>query len=112
VNAVCPGARTRLSTGPAYETKIHDLHARGVLSDMVRDASLAVPGPEHVGPIYAYLASDLSSPVTGRLFTASGGYVGVQSGVGGETLLAYRDVADGPWPVEALARQIGDKLAG
>jgi 3-oxoacyl-[acyl-carrier protein] reductase len=111
VNAVCPGAKTRLSTGPAYEAKIHELHARGLLSDALRDASLEVSGPEHVGPAYAFLASELAHPVTGRLFTASGGYVGVQSNVGGETLLAYRDVAEGPWPVEELAQQIKQKLA-
>jgi len=111
VNAVCPGARTRLSSGPAYEARIRDLHARGILSDGLRDASLAVAGPEFVGPFYAYLASDLSRELTGRLFTASGGYVGLQSGVGGETLLAWRDVAEGPWPVEELARRIEAALA-
>jgi len=66
-NAVCPGARTRLSTGPAYEAKIHDLHARGILSDALRDASLAVSGPEHVGPVYAFLASELSHALTRRI---------------------------------------------
>jgi len=110
VNAVCPGARTRLSTGPAYEARIHDLHARGMLSDPIRDASLAPAGPEHVGPTYVFLASDLSHPLTGRLFTAAGGYVGIQAGVGGETLLAYRDAAQGPWPVEALARRVHARL--
>ena len=99
-----------MSTGPAYEAKIHDLHARGILSDAVRDASLSVSGPEHCGPAYAFLASALSAPVTGRLFTASGGYLGVQAGVGGETLLAYRDVAEGPWPVAELAKRAMEKL--
>jgi len=111
VNAVCPGARTRLATGPAYEARIRDLHARGILSDALRDASLAPPGPEHVGPLYAFLAGERARPLTGRLFTASGGYVGLQTGVGSETLLAYRDIADGPWPVEELARRIEKKLA-
>jgi 3-oxoacyl-[acyl-carrier protein] reductase len=111
VNAVCPGARTRLSTGPAYEARIRDLHARGILSDALRDASLEPPGPEHVAPLYAFLASERARPLTGRLFTAAGGYVGLQTGVGGETLLAYRDVADGPWPVEELARRIEKRLA-
>jgi NAD(P)-dependent dehydrogenase (short-subunit alcohol dehydrogenase family) len=111
VNAVCPGARTRLSTGPAYEAKIRDLHARGILSDALRDASLRPSGPEHLGPVYAFLASDLAQALTGRLFTAAGGYVGLQGGVGGETLLAWRDAGEGPWPVEDLAREIQQKLA-
>ncbi len=105
-NAVCPGARTRLSTGPAYERHIRDLHARGILDDAVRDASLAPPDPEHVGPLYVFLASDLAKDVTGRLFSASGGYVGLHA-QGGESLLAFRDVdRDGPWPVEALAEKV------
>jgi len=113
VNAVCPGARTRLSSGPAYEAKIRDLHARGILSDALRDASLAPSGPEHVGPLYAFLASERARSVTGRLFTAAGGYAGLQlqGGAGGETLLAWRDVAEGPWPVDELARRIEEKLA-
>lgn len=111
VNAVCPGARTRLSTGPAYEAKIRDLHARGILSDALRDASLHPSGPEHVGPLYAFLASGRARAVTGRLFTAAGGYVGLQTGLGREILLAWRDEALGPWPVEELARRIEEKLA-
>ena len=39
-NAVCPGARTRLSTGPAYEAKIRDLFSRGLMNAVQRDASL------------------------------------------------------------------------
>ena len=73
-------------------------------------ASLHPDGPEHVGPAYAFLASELSAPLTGRLFTAAGGYFGVQSGMGGETLLAYRDVSEGPWPVAELAQRVHEKL--
>jgi NAD(P)-dependent dehydrogenase (short-subunit alcohol dehydrogenase family) len=108
-NAVCPGARTRLSTGPAYEAKIRELHARGILDDGLRDASLAPPDAEHVGPLYAFLASDLAEGITGRLFSASGGYVGLHVPAG-ETLLAFRDPADGPWPVDALAERVRSQL--
>ncbi len=111
-NAVCPGARTRLSTGPAYEAKIRDLHARGIMSELQRDASLHPSEPEFVGPLYAFLASDLARRVTGRLFTAAGGYVGLHEIGRRETLLAFREPAEGPWPVAALAREIDDKLDG
>lgn len=105
-NAVCPGARTRLSTGPDYEAKIRDLHARGILDDVQRDASLAPTSPELVGPLYVYLASERSADWTGRIFTASGGYVGLHARAGAETLLAFRGADDGAWPVEALAGEI------
>lgn len=108
VNAVCPGGRTRLSTGADYERHIQDLHARGLLDDAKRQASLSPPEPEHVGPMYVFLASDLSAGITGRLFSARGGYVGVHARAS-ESPLAHRDEADGPWPVEALAQKV---LAG
>jgi NAD(P)-dependent dehydrogenase (short-subunit alcohol dehydrogenase family) len=104
-NAVCPGARTRLSTGPDYEAHIRSLHARGLLPDAVRDASLAPPLPELVAPLYVLLASTLSHPVTGRLFSAAGGYVGLHARPS-ERLVAFRDPASGPWPLDALADRV------
>ncbi|MGH0034273.1 MAG: SDR family NAD(P)-dependent oxidoreductase [Myxococcota bacterium] len=102
-NAVCPGARTRLNEGPGYAEKIRDLHARGILGDAQRDASLSPAPPGFVGPLYAFLAGPLARHISGRLFTAAGGYVGLH-GVGeGETLLAFRELGAGPWPVGELA---------
>jgi len=110
VNTVCPGARTRLSSGDEYERHIEQLHARGLVSDGVRAASLSAPGPEHVAPLYAFLASDAAAGITGRLFSASGGYVGVFAPAS-ESLLAYRDAtSQGPWPAAALAAELRAKL--
>ncbi|MBJ18762.1 MAG: SDR family NAD(P)-dependent oxidoreductase [bacterium] len=105
-NAVCPGARTRLNTGPQYEAKILELHRRGIMDDHQRDLSLSPTAPELVGPLYVYLSSELSSQVTGHVFTASGGYVGVHATLGKETLLAFRDAVAGPWPLGELAEEI------
>lgn len=110
VNAVCPGARTRLNETPGYRARIEDLHARGILDDATRAASLDPPPPEHVGPLYAFLASDAARGITGHMFSAAGGYVGVHAPPG-ETLLAYRDAASGPWPVEALAAKVRAELS-
>lgn len=111
VNAICPGARTRLSTGPAYEEKILDLHARGILNDLQRDSSLRPGEPQLVGPLYVYLASPLSEGIAGRIFTASAGYVGVHAAQGQEELLAFRG-GDEPWPVRDLAEELRGKLHG
>ncbi len=105
VNAVCPGARTRLSSGADYERHIEQLHARGLLDDVARQASLAPPDAVHVGPMAVFLASDLAQGISGRLFTARGGYVGVHAAPS-ESLLAYRDEAEGPWPVASLAERV------
>jgi len=109
-NAVCPGARTRLSSGPQYEAKILELHRRGIMDDLQRDVSLSPMAPELVGPLYVYLCSDLSRQVTGRVFSASGGYVGLHATPGKETLLAFRDAAEGPWPLGELAQEVSTHM--
>jgi NAD(P)-dependent dehydrogenase (short-subunit alcohol dehydrogenase family) len=105
VNAVCPGARTRLSTGPAYERKVRDLHARGILSDALRDVSLDPPEPRFAAPIYAFLASDRARGISGRVFSASGGYLGVFA-QGSEKLLAYRHRDGAPFELAEIAAAV------
>ena len=111
VNTVCPGARTRLSSGPEFEAHIEQLHARGLVSDIVRTASLSAPGPEHAAPLYAFLASDAASAITGRLFSVSGGYVGLFEPVT-ESLVAFRDIErHGVWPMGELSAVIRTHMA-
>ncbi|OBK69682.1 SDR family NAD(P)-dependent oxidoreductase [Mycobacterium sp. 1165178.9] len=107
-NVVCPGARTRLSTGAEYERHIEDLHRRGMLDEVTMRTSLESAPPEFVAPVYAYLASDLSREVTGRIFVAAGGFVG---SFDRQTprLLGYRDHHQSrPWSVHDVHHMIGD----
>lgn len=76
VNVVCPGGKTRLSTGPEYEAHINDLFERGLLDAGTRDAALDPAPPEYVAPLYVYLASDLASGITGQIYSAAGGFIG------------------------------------
>jgi NAD(P)-dependent dehydrogenase (short-subunit alcohol dehydrogenase family) len=101
-NVVCPGAKTRLSTGPDYETHIADLHRRGLLDEVSMQASLDAAPPEYVAPMYAYLASDLARNVTGQIFVATGGFVG-RFDRSTPSFLGYRDHHDSPpWSVTEL----------
>ncbi len=105
-NVVCPGARTRLSTGAAYENHIQDLHRRGLLDEMTMRASLDSAPPGYVAPVYAYLASDLARNVTGRILVAAGGFVGSFDRPT-PRLLGYRGHHDSePWSIGELHQMI------
>lgn len=101
-NVVCPGARTRLSSGPEYESHIASLRRRGMLDEISAAAALDAAGPEYTAPLYAYLASDLSAAVTGQIFVAAGGFVG-RFDRSAPTVLAYRDHRGAPpWSLDEI----------
>lgn len=106
-NVVCPGAKTRLSTGPDYEAHIVELNRRGLLDDVSMQGSLDVATPDYVAPTYVYLASDLAEHVNGEIFVASGGFIGRYPRTT-PTLLGYRDHHDSPpWSVSELSGLVG-----
>jgi NAD(P)-dependent dehydrogenase (short-subunit alcohol dehydrogenase family) len=102
-NVVCPGARTRLSTGPAFEEQIASLRRRGLLDEVSAQGALDAAPPEYVAPMYAYLVSDLAGKITGQIFIAAGGFVG-RFDRPSPSLIGYRDHHDSPpWSVDEIA---------
>jgi NAD(P)-dependent dehydrogenase (short-subunit alcohol dehydrogenase family) len=102
-NVVCPGARTRLSTGPDYVAHITELNRRGLLDDVAMQGSLDVAEPDYAAPAYVYLASDLAKDRTGEILAASGGFVG-RFPKAAPALIGYRDHHDSPpWSVAELS---------
>jgi NAD(P)-dependent dehydrogenase (short-subunit alcohol dehydrogenase family) len=102
-NVVCPGARTRLSSGADYEAEILGLHRRGLLNDVSMKGALDAAPPEYAAPVYAYLASDLAKDVTGQIFIAAGGFVG-RFDRQTPSIVAYRDHHDSPpWSVAEVS---------
>jgi len=105
-NVVCPGAKTRLSTGAEYEAYIFDLHRRGLLDEASMQAALDAPPSEYAAPTYAYLASDLAKDVTGQILIAAGGFVG-RFDRQKPSIIAYRDHNDSPpWSVDELSEML------
>jgi 3-oxoacyl-[acyl-carrier protein] reductase len=105
-NVVCPGAKTRLSTGADYEEHIEDLYHRGIIDETTMRIALDAPPASFAAPIYAYLASDLARDVTGQIFAAAGGFVGSFDRPT-PRVLAYRDHRDAePWSVADLHAMI------
>ena len=101
-NVVCPGARTRLSTGDAYDQHIRELGRRGMLDELSVAGALDPAGPEYVAPLYTYLASDLADGITGGVFAGSGGFLGRFPTPEAE-ILAYRDFhSSPPWTPEEI----------
>ncbi|MBJ7339714.1 SDR family oxidoreductase [Mycolicibacterium sp.] len=101
-NIVCPGAKTRLSTGPDYEAQIADLHRRGLLDEVSMQGALDAAPPEYAAATYAYLVSDAAADVTGQIFIAAGGFVG-RFPRPSPAFVAYRDHHDSPpWTVAEL----------
>ncbi len=111
-NVVCPGAKTRLSSGPDYEAHVRELNRRGMLDDASMHASLDAAPPEYVAPMYAYLASDLAEHITGETFVAAGGFVG-QLPRPTPAVIGYRDHHDSPpWSVSELAELMRQRVSG
>lgn len=106
-NVICPGAKTRLSTGPEYEAQIAELNRRGLLDDVSARAALDAAGPEYAAPLYAYLAGDAAAAITGRIFVAAGGFVG-EFPRPTPAILGYRDHRDNPpWTLDNLHAMLG-----
>ena len=103
-NVICPGAKTRLSTGADYEQQIESLRRRGMLDEVSARGALDAAPPEYAAPLYAYLVSDLSTKVTGQILIAAGGFVG-RFDRPSPALLGYRDSGDSaPWSLSEIDR--------
>lgn len=110
-NVVCPGARTRLSTGAQYEQQIRTLHRRGLLDEVSMHAALHPAPPDYVAALYAYLVSDLARDVTGQILIGAGNFVG-RFARPRPDLLGYRDhSASPPWSLDELHAMIAGEVS-
>lgn len=108
-NVVCPGAKTRLSTGSDYEEQIRTLRRRGLLDEVSMQGALAPAPPEYVAALYAYLVSDLAQEVTGQILVGAGNFVG-RFDRPTPTFLGYRDHdSSPPWSGEELHAMISGR---
>ncbi len=104
-NVVCPGAKTRLSTGDGYEQHVSELNRRGLLDDVSLQGALDAAPPQYVAPTYVCLASPLTH-ATGRIFIAAGGFVGEFTRQT-PSFITYRDHDPSPpWTVAELAELV------
>lgn len=87
VNAVAPLAKTRATENlPLFE------HTNTMT-------------PDHVAPVYVYLASDLSSDTTGQVLAIAGGRISTWRTQ--EALAGFKETGDGIWTVTEIAEHFG-----
>jgi len=90
-NAIAPMAATRLTVG---------------MADMAAKYGLAIPEPEYVAPLIAYLASDAAGTVNGQVFYVFGGSVCLaQPPVPRRTIFK-----EGGWTVDELILAVPTQL--
>jgi NAD(P)-dependent dehydrogenase (short-subunit alcohol dehydrogenase family) len=110
-NCLAPGAATRLHavTRPQFER----MHASGSISEEDWESYLNTPPPEYVAPIVAWLCTDKASDVTGQVFHAAGGTVGVWSSYVEQRAIYRGDHrTNPPWTLEELDRLVPRQLLG
>ncbi len=69
-NAMCPMAATRMTVNDAVIAGWKRRLDAGLLTQAQYDSRMAMPGPEFVAPMVAYLATDAAEDVNGQLFHA------------------------------------------
>jgi len=62
--------------------------------------------PEHVAPVYLFLASRLASEVTGQVLTVAGSRIAVYKIQ--ETAGRFKEASDGIWTAEEIAEQFSE----
>lgn len=109
VNVICPGAKTRLSTGEEFEAHMRELHSKGTLTDERLYGALNPASPDYVASLYAVLASDYARGTTGQVFWGSGGYIG-KFLPNEQSVQASMDSENSPpWEVDELAKALSLK---
>jgi len=78
-NCFAPIAATRMTMSEEVKAGTWKRVEAGVMSREQAEQMLAMPGPEHIPPIIAYLATDEAADVNGQVFHCEGGRVGIYS---------------------------------
>jgi 3-oxoacyl-[acyl-carrier protein] reductase len=99
-NAFSPWARTRAS----FELEAYSA-ARG--SNRKARPLEATPVPEDLGPIMAYLSSDLAAGISGTVFNLGGNNIGIHQDPEIRTSVTK---PGGPWTIEELQRYLPSSI--
>jgi NAD(P)-dependent dehydrogenase (short-subunit alcohol dehydrogenase family) len=79
VNAILPGARTRMTMDPTVVAGIKQKFEAGLMPKEHYEAFMGMPGPEYVAPVVLYLCTDEAANVNGKVISAHGGSISLFS---------------------------------
>ena len=101
-NAFSPWARTRAS----FELEAYNMLMKGDKSPLKKEKLTHLemtPSPDDLGPVMAYLSSDLTQGISGTVFSVGGNSIGIH-----EDPEIKRSVAKfgSPWTIEELKLQV------
>ena len=111
-NAMCPLAATRMTVNDAVIAGWKRRLDSGLLSQAEYDSRMAMPGPQYVPPMVAYLCTDSASNVNGQLFHAERARIHTYC-YGEVSRSVYKYADDGMFTVDELVNTIpGSLMAG
>lgn len=108
-NAMCPMAATRMTVNDAVIAGWKRRLDAGLLTQAQYDARMAMPGPEFVAPMVAYLATDAAEDINGQLFHAERSRIHTYY-FGEEARSIYKHDDDGMFSVDDLIAMVPEGL--
>ena len=111
-NAICPLAATRMTVNDAVIAGWKRRLDAGLLTQAEYESRMAMPGPEYVPPIIAYLCTDEARDVNGQVFHAERSLIHTYY-YGEVSRSIYKHQDDGMFTVDELIETIpGSLMAG
>ena len=108
-NAMCPMAATRMTVNDAVIAGWKRRLDAGLLTQAQYDSRMAMPGPEFVAPMVAYLATDAAEDVNGQLFHAERSRIHTYY-FGEEARSIFKQDDDGMFSVDELISMVPEGL--
>jgi NAD(P)-dependent dehydrogenase (short-subunit alcohol dehydrogenase family) len=108
-NAMCPMAATRMTVNDAVIAGWKRRLESGLLTQAQYEARMAMPGPEFVAPMVAYLCTPESADVNGQIFHAEKGLIHTYY-YGEEARSIYKFTEGGMFTVDELVDSVPASL--
>lgn len=108
-NAICPSADTRMTLTPEVKENRRRKFEAGLLTKEQYELTLVHRGPEYIGPMVAYLATDEADGVNGQVFHVERGRINTEI-FGDDFRFLYKWSDEGMFTVDELIQSVPASL--